>query len=145
MAEPKRVEVTLVGIRCINADDGPGDELEIYGTLYVKIESVDPNGGLKSEIVMWSAPDDDPEDIAEGNLFRINNTQIVTLKEDEQLALGGHLVDYDWPDENDDMDYEFVRVQYSEIEQDTREHHVPFSDAGQRISVEYTVHESPSS
>ncbi|WP_074594697.1 hypothetical protein [Bacillus cereus] len=151
MAETKKVEVTLVGIFCENADDGPGNELEIFGSLYTNIHSASPDGHLISSHPMWRVTRDNCVYIAEGNVLQIKNRQTVDLNEDEQLALGGYLKEYDpgrFPSDNindDNMGNEAVWIKYSEINQNIRHYQVPFSNFGQRVSVEYTVHGSPSS
>ncbi|PEQ27893.1 hypothetical protein [Bacillus cereus] len=137
----KRVEVTLLGIRCVAENDGPGNELEIFGDLYANVEY----GSQAHEILMWSASNSGHEDIKVGNALPINKTEIINMNEGERLALGGTLFEWDGPDiAKDPMGNRSIRVNYSEINQYTTPYLIEFSYEGQVVLAEYNVREYPS-
>lgn len=100
----KRIGVLLEGIYCKTAGSGEFGNLDIYGTLQVNNE------------IMWKADKDNAVKIHEGSLLPITKEKIFDVKKDESLKLHGHLWEHDsWPDDDDDMSYQELKIPYDDI------------------------------
>src|SRR4051812_30894563 len=90
----KMVDVTLDNIYCVSEGNDPGDDLEIFGQIFVAVEQV--INGQRSVVEQQNLWNAQPYvSIARGNFISGTPTRSLVLKDNQFLHLNGDMKEED--------------------------------------------------
>ena len=124
---PKRVQVWLWGITCIQAGLGELGYLQIYGTLGA------------NNTILWSKEWSKKVNIHEGQYYPISVTKEIVLEEGQPLKLHGHLWEFDTLPPNDDMGEREIHISYYDLKKDWVEYKLKFQESDQIVEAVFQV------
>lgn len=140
----KAVEVRLENIYCVSAGPDPGNNLELFGKLWVKVNTTQPNGITieKSTAMLW---DVQPYFTIGTNTFMGGGPpKNVAMENFDWLLIGGYMKDEDdgfW-DPNDELRPDrFIQVAASDIHPGLSFYKITFDESGQRVEANFTLRE----
>jgi hypothetical protein len=131
----KEVIVEAVGITNLQTGDDPGNDLEIYGHLGAW-RVLGPGSAVEHRLMDRMNPDS-AQSITQGSTLHIGmKTPAMTIGNNEQLWVGGHLKEQDI-DPNDSLGDRHLKLLHDEIRSERRTVH--FFESAQMVEAIFEI------
>lgn len=136
----KRVRVEAVGIKNIKTGSDPGGDLEIYGHLAAWAIFTNSSGQPQHRVEHFFYRKMNPSQrvsITQGATLHIGDTTEITIRNDEELWVGGHLKEQDDTSANDSMGDRHHKIPHNVIQSGTQK--VRFHESDQHVDAIFEI------
>ena len=115
----KQVIVKAVGIKNVQTGSDPGDDLEIYGHLgawpVFNGQLVGGGDGFQPQFILMNRLDpSQAQSITQGATLFVGTSTVLTIGDNEELRVGGHLKEQD-TDANDSLGDRFNPLTHNQL------------------------------